>query len=139
MAYHNATGADPSNVLPDAWQGTNGFATKLQAQAVAARFNALPPDQKQIGSGVPLAPSVATIPKVVTNPLDFLKELADLAHRLTEPATWLRVAEVVAGLTILYVALKAVTTPGGAQVATRKAGSTFKDAGKYVTKKVVFK
>lgn len=58
---------------------------------------------------------------------------------LMNPHTWLRVAEVLAGMMILYVALKASMTPGGAPAATKKTGGSMKDAGKYIAKKAIFK
>lgn len=39
--------------------------------------------------------------------LNPLSGLSDIAHRLTESSTWIRVAEVLAGFILLYVGLKA--------------------------------
>jgi hypothetical protein len=55
---------------------------------------------------------------------------SDLAHRLTEPAVWVRVAEFLAGGILIYIGLKAATASEGAKspglTATRKAGRTTK-------------
>lgn len=74
--------------------------------------------------------------KVYANPLT---AVGTFFGNLMNPHTWLRVAEVLAGMMILYVALKASMTPGGVPVASRKAGGTFKDSGKWIAKKVIFK
>jgi hypothetical protein len=82
--YQNTTGADPSNVLPDHWQGSGGFSTKAAAQKVAERFNKLPADQRSTG-GKPLAPNLAT-PELKTagnNPLSGLAAIGDFFSRLT--------------------------------------------------------
>ena len=73
---------------------------------------------------------------VYANPLT---AIGTFFGNLMNPNTWLRVAEVLAGLMILYVALKASMTPGGVPVASRKASHTFKDSSKWVAKKVIFK
>jgi hypothetical protein len=73
---------------------------------------------------------------VYANPLT---AIGTFFGNLMNPNTWLRVAEVVAGIMILYVALKASMTPGGLPKAGKKTGGTVKDAGKFVAKKVILK
>jgi hypothetical protein len=135
--YTAHTGTNPDKVLPDAWQGLNGFPNRLAAAAVAAKFNALPADQRQAGSGK-IQTSSSFLPSL-TNPLDSLKFLADFFHRLTQPQTWIRVTEVGIGALLIYLALKAVMTPGGVPVASRNAAHTFKDTGKKLAKLAVYK
>jgi hypothetical protein len=70
------------------------FTTQAQAQAQADTLNA---------SG--RAASVAASPgAVLGNPLN---AIGDLAHRLTESQTWIRVGEFIAGGLLLYVGAKA--------------------------------
>jgi hypothetical protein len=90
-----------------------------------------------VGGSFPNA--VGSAAASVKNPLDFLGNIADFFHRLTEAQTWLRVGEVVAGLMLIYIALKATMTPGGVPVASRKAGGTFKDAGVKLAKIAILK
>jgi hypothetical protein len=67
-----------------------------------------------------------------SDPLDYLQNIGDFFNRLTQPQTYVRIAEGLVGILLVYVAIKAVVTPGGVPVASRKAGSTFKDAGKHI-------
>jgi hypothetical protein len=92
-----------------------------------------------VGGSFPNAVGSAAANAAVTNPLNFLGNIADFFHRLTEAQTWLRVGEVVAGLMLIYIALKATMTPGGVPVASRKAGGTFKEAGKKLAKVAILK
>jgi len=66
------------------------YATQALAQAKADSLN-----------GAAATANPLTSP--ASNPL---AGISDLAHRLTESQTWLRVGEVVAGLILLYVGLK---------------------------------
>lgn len=59
----------------------------------------------------------------VTGALDFLKQ----------PALWTRVGEILGGVILLYVGLKAITTPQGQQVSVQGPRSVYKNA-KYVLK-----
>ena len=73
---------------------------------------------------------------VYANPLT---AIGTFFGNLMNPKTWLRVAEVLAGVMILYVALKASMTPGGVPQASKKTGGSLKGAAEYVGKKVIFK
>lgn len=63
--------------------------------------------------------------KGATSALGGVAAIGDFFNRLTEKNTWLRVGEVVAGLLLLYIGLKAVTT-----------GTPVGEAAKSVTKPV---
>lgn len=56
--------------------------------------------------------------------LNPLSGLSDIAHRLTESSTWIRVAEVLAGFILIYVGLKAEfpTTVNTITAPVKKAG-----------------
>jgi hypothetical protein len=139
-AYQSAVGAAPDSVLPAGWQTSAGFPNQLEAQSVANKYNQLPLSQRQAGSGTPLAPSAGQFgTQALANPLDALKYMANFFNALTQPQTWLRVAEVLVGGMLVYVALKATMTPGGVPVASRKASHTFKDTGKKLAKLAIEK
>lgn len=82
------------------------FSTKAEAQ------NAFKGMQGELGTGA------------IPSPLSGVNAIGDLASRLTEGNTWVRVAEFIAGSILLYVAVKAMF-PGA--VGTVK--STAKKAG----------
>lgn len=66
-----------------------------------------------------------------------INAVGDFFSRLTEKGIWVRVGEVLAGVLILYVGLKAVTAPQGAsarQIANHGAKSTVKRVAKVVVK-----
>src|SRR5947209_7351456 len=63
------------------------------------------------------------------NPLSGLNAVGDFFYRLTEAQTWVRVAEVGAGVLLLYMGLKAVVTPGGQHVARRTVRDTAHSVG----------
>lgn len=68
----------------------------------------------------------------VGNPLAGINAIGDFFQRLTQKATWERVAEFAAGALILYIGLKALTAPEGRNVASRTAAQT----GRKVLEKV---
>jgi hypothetical protein len=61
-----------------------------------------------------------------------LNAIGDLAHRLTESQTWVRVGEAMAGLLLLYVGLKALTSGTAAGTAAGSVGRAGKRVGKIV-------
>jgi|ERR1041385_6763078 len=108
---------------------SNGYATKLQAAAVAAKYNARPESQRQTPGAKPFAPSVATGPGGIggiTNPLGGINAIGDFFNRLTQPNTWIRVGEVVAGLLLVYLGLSATMRGTEVQRQTAKVKSTAK-------------
>lgn len=65
--------------------------------------------------------------QAVTSPVDALtgiNAIGDFFNRLTQSATWVRVGEVVAGGLLLYLGLKAVVAPSGANVGRQTVKST---------------
>lgn len=48
------------------------------------------------------------VPKI-SNPLDFLGEIGDFFHRLTQASTWIRIAKVLAGGALLLIGLSHIT------------------------------
>lgn len=67
------------------------------------------------------------------NPLTGLAAIGDFFHRLTEANTWIRVGEVLAGVLVLYIGLKATVTPGGVNVAHQSAKKTLTRVAEKVT------
>lgn len=88
------------------------YSTQAEAQARANQLN-----------GVAAKTNPLTSP--VTNPLTGVNAIGDLAHRLTESSTWIRVGEFVAGGMLLFVGAKAFF-PGTVNTITNAA----KTAGK---------
>lgn len=72
------------------------FSTQAQALQVAAKFNANP-------SNVPTLPNVAS-----QSATSALGGLNDLASRLEESQTWVRVGEAVVGGLLIYVGAKSL-------------------------------
>jgi hypothetical protein len=112
--------------------GPNGYHTKIEAAAAAANYNHKPAGQRVTG-GLPADPSIATGPGGVhipgiSNPLAGVNAIGDFFNRLTQPNTWVRVGEVVAGVLLLYLGLSATMrgTEAGKQI--NKAKSVAKTA-----------
>jgi hypothetical protein len=108
---------------------TNGYSNRLLASAAAARYNANP----QPSAGPAQAPSDLTGPggKIpgapsITNPLGGIAAIGDFFNRLTQPNTWIRVGEVVAGLLLVWVGFNAITrdTAVGKGIQSAKRGAT---------------
>jgi hypothetical protein len=57
--------------------------------------------------------------------------IGDFFNRITEPNTWLRVGEVVVGLLILYIGLKATTAQTPVGNAVKSAAAPAKKAAKF--------
>lgn len=62
-----------------------------------------------------------------------LPAIGDFFHRLSQKATWERVGEIALGALLLYVGLKAITTPSG----QNPARQTIKDTAGTITRKVI--
>ena len=75
---------------------------------------------------------LSSIGQSALNIVPGVKDIGDLAHRLTEPQTWIRVGEVIAGAVILFVGLKAVTSGTPVGEATKTAAKPVKAVGKVV-------
>ena len=89
-----------------------GNFTWFSSRSAAQSF--IQEEQSTIGSGA----------SALGNPLSGLNAIGDFFQRLTQKATWERVAEFAAGALILYIGLKALTAPEGQKVATRTAKQT---------------
>lgn len=72
------------------------FSTRAQAVAWQSSANTAGNSPGSAAGGIAQAAVGAT----------GLGALGDLAHRLTQPSTWIRVGEVLAGLILIYVGLK---------------------------------
>jgi hypothetical protein len=108
------------------WWNINGpYATQAQANAAIPAINKANPSQ---GYASQLADSAqgksATTP--VTNPLDYLEDVGDFFHRLTEAATWERVGEVAVGVLLLYIGVKALAQNTAIGKSAKKSSSTGK-------------
>jgi len=91
---------DPNNGV----NPSSGFATRLQAQAAANRYNANPNPMQRGGVN---APSI--LGGTGLNPLTGIAAIGDLANRLTQPHLWVRVGEFLAGGVLLIIGLNAMT------------------------------
>jgi hypothetical protein len=112
------SGADYEAVLkatkfptPLAW---GPYSTEAEADAEKAKLDKTPPKDVQ------------TVPKSDPSGLG-IDTIGDFFHRLTEAATWERVAEAVAGGLLIYVALKAMF-PGAVNTVTSAAKNGAKAA-----------
>lgn len=96
----------------------------LATELAGGLKNAIPKIANTVGVQIPKAiGAAATVPNL-SNPLAPLADIGDFFHRLTEASTWLRVGEVVAGLLLVYIGLKASVTPGGIPVASQGVKNT---------------
>jgi hypothetical protein len=125
-AQYQSRFGDPNNGVNPA----GGFSNQLAAQSAANKYNANP---GQFGVNAPgIAPGVNA--PGLGNPLTGINAVGDFFQRLTQPATWIRVGEFVAGGLLLFIALNAMTR-GPVRSAT---GKTVK-SGVRVAKKVIEK
>jgi hypothetical protein len=103
------------------WANVNGpYATQAQANA------AIPGIQKAEPAPGAAAEAEQSATAAISNPLDYLEDVGDFFHRLTEAATWERVGEIALGVLLLYIGVKALSqgTPVGG--AAKKGSSTSK-------------
>jgi hypothetical protein len=104
------------------------YAAESTAQSVADTYNG------QVQSNLPAAQLVQS----GANAIPGVSDIGDLAHRLTEASTWVRVGEVAVGVIILWAGIRAMTsgTPpvrtatAPARAAGRATGRTATRAGK---------
>ena len=75
-----------------------------------------------------IAGAASNAAKTVSDPLNYLADVGDFFHRLTEAATWERVGEIAAGVILLYVGVKALTQGTQAGKAAKKSGGGIKKA-----------
>lgn len=79
-----------------------------------------------IGAGGEGASSVL---KTATSPLTAIEDMAKLFTALTEPETWLRIAEGIGGIVLIYMGLHTLTRTGTNEAIVREAGRQGKQAG----------
>lgn len=108
-AQFTAKYGNPDNTVNPA----GGFKTRLQAQAAASKYNTNPGK-----AGGVAAPSVA---QGIGNPLSGIAAIGDLANRLTQPNTWIRVGEFIAGTILVIIGLNAITKGPAREAATSTA------------------
>jgi hypothetical protein len=100
------------------------YAAESTAQSVADTYNG------QVQSNLPAAQLVQS----GANAIPGVSDIGDLAHRLTESSTWVRVGEVAVGAIILWAGIRAMTsgTPPirTATAPARATGRTATRAGK---------
>lgn len=101
-----------------------GYNTRAEAQKAADDYNALPNPKKLQQAGIPSAPDLP-------NPLSGINAVGDFFQRLTQPATWTRVGEVLLGGILVYVGVRALAHGSGSSPATKPVT---KPAKKVVTK-----
>lgn len=105
-----------------------GFPSRAAAQAAADKFNAEPASQRQAGT-LPNPNADTVVPpnlkSPVSNPLDFLRNIAVFFDKLGQANTWLRIGEFLlgAGLVIAGIAKLASGTAAG-----KAAGKALKAA-----------
>lgn len=98
-----------------------GYPDKLQAQAAANKFNALPEAQQLARAGV----TTGSLPRL-PNPVSGLAAIGDFLGRLSQASTWVRVTEALIGLGLIIVGvakLAAGTPVGNAALTAGKAAA----------------
>ena len=116
-AQYNAKYGDPNNGV----NPPGGFTNKLAAQQAANKYNANPGQAGGVNAPNPLTPNSL----LGNNPLTGINAIGDFFQRLTQPSTWVRVAEFAAGGLLLYIggsALVRGTAAGDAAKQTVRAG-----------------
>ncbi len=111
------------------WYNIQGpYATEAQSKAAIPaiqKANAAPGEISQIAQGNgPLAAAGSAI----SDPLDYLADVGDFFHRLTEKGTWERVGELAVCGLLLYIGVKALTQNTAVGTAAKKTGGGFKKA-----------
>jgi hypothetical protein len=110
-----------------------GFSNKLTAQAAANKYNANPGQAGGVNAPNPLTPNSL----LGSNPLTGVNAIGDFFTRLSDPHTWVRVGEFVAGGLLLFIGGSAVLRGTPASQATKSVVSGGKKAvkvGKMVAK-----
>lgn len=99
--------------------GWVGFATQSAAEAYA-----------HSGVGGAARGAASDVNKGATTALGGINAIGDFFNRLTEANTWIRVGEVVAGVLILYIGLKATTSNTAVGNAVKQTTAPVKKAAK---------
>jgi hypothetical protein len=103
------------------------FATQAQAQN---EIKTGAPTLQQVGEPaiVDVAGAASNAAKTVSDPLNYLADVGDFFHRLTEKATWERVGELAVGALLVYIGVKALTQNTAAGNGAKKSGGLVKKA-----------
>lgn len=116
--------------------GMHGYPTQKEAQAKPNSVNIFQAtivnaaiDDANNARDVASAPGNAA--KAVASQIPGAGSIDDVINWIKQPALWTRIGEILAGVIILYVGLKAVATPGNEPVVRR----TVKDTAKTVVKR----
>jgi hypothetical protein len=109
------------------WFNINGpFATQAQANAAIPAIQSKNPAPGALSQ----LTDAATGQPQSSNSLGGLTAIGDFFHRLTEAATWERVGEIVGGLLILYIGVRALTRDTAVGSAAGKSTSTVRKIAK---------
>lgn len=100
----------------------------MQAMQAAIRANHWPPANANASGASPVPGQVGNEAGKAAN-VTGVTAIGDFFNRLTEENTWLRVGEVIAGLLLLYLGLKASMTNTAAGKAVQSTTNTAKKAG----------
>jgi hypothetical protein len=132
-SYQNSFNSGNSTATNFQYQGkaynavAGPFATQAQAQS---EISTGAPTLQQVGepAAVDVAGAASNAASAVSDPLNYLADVGDFFHRLTEAATWERVGEIAAGIILLYVGMKALTQGTQAGTAAKKSKGGIKKA-----------
>lgn len=97
--------------------GWKGFPTMQDAQAYLRTIPAIPGAHSASVAAGQTVNAASALPSGIS-------AIGDFFARLTQKATWERVAEFTAGGMLLYIGVKALTTPAGQKVSTQGAKTT---------------
>ena len=111
------------------WFNIQGpYATQAQANAAIPAIQKANPAPGAASQLVDVATGQSQSTNSVSDPLNYLADVGDFFHRLTEAATWERVGEVAAGLVLLYIGMKALTQSTNAGQAVKKSSHKLRKA-----------
>jgi hypothetical protein len=131
-AQYNAKYGNPNNGV----NPPGGFTNKLAAQQAANQYNANPGQAGGVNAPG-AAPGINAPNPFGTNPLTGITAIGDFFQRLTQPQTWVRIAEFAAGGLLLYIGGNALLRGTAASEAAQNTVSAGKKAvkiGKAVAK-----
>ena len=112
------------------WHELNISGSATAAQAAAEAKKEFPSGKTPTTGGITPAKVASTAAGEAGASIPGVGSIDDAINFLKQGNIWERGAEIIAGLILLYVGLKAVTTPAGAEPAKR----TFKDTAMSVAK-----
>jgi hypothetical protein len=106
---------------------TNAFSSFNEALAAAQELN-------KVTTGGAGATGNTPLGSTATNPLTGLNAVGDLAQRLTQSSTWIRVGEVLGGALLLYIGGNAVLRGTAAGNAAKSVVGSGKKVAKVAAK-----